>query len=163
MDLVVRAAFVFVFLWFLLRGLGKRELAQMTPFELVLLVVLGDLVQQAVTLEDHSITGAVIVVSTLALLTATVSLIGHRSGRFAAIFEGRPSQVWRAGAPVHELLRQERIRVDELAAEARKQGIGSLDAVSVATLETDGKISFLTRDGLPEPPRDPPDPAGSAV
>jgi len=143
MDVILRAAFIFFFVWLILRGMGKRELAQLNPFELVLLIVMGDLIQQAVTLEDHSVVGAMAIISTLALLTLATSWISLRSGWFARLFEGEPAPVWKDGAPVERTMRQERIRFEELEAEARKQGIARLEDVLVATLEDDGTISFL--------------------
>jgi uncharacterized membrane protein YcaP (DUF421 family) len=142
-DIVVRAAVIYLFLWLILRGMGKRELSQMNPFELVLLIVMGDLIQQGVTLEDHSLVGAAAVIGTIALLTVGTSWASLRSDRFARIFQGEPTPVWRDGAPVERTMRQERIRYEELVAEARKQGIASLSDVRVATLEEDGTISFL--------------------
>ena len=150
MELVIRTAVLFAFLWLMLRAMGKRELAQLTPFELVLLIVLGDLVQQAVTLEDHSLVGAGVIVSTLALLTVFTSWVSLRSRWFARLFEGVPAPVWRDGGPVERTMRQERIRMDELVAEARKQGIASMDEVWLATLEEDGSISFLKVDRAAE-------------
>jgi uncharacterized membrane protein YcaP (DUF421 family) len=147
MDVVVRAAIIYAFIWLVLRGIGKRELGQMNPFELVLLIVTGDLIQQAVTLEDHSVVGATAIISTFALLTVLTSWLSLRSRRFARVFEGEPAPVWRDGRPVERTMRFERIRHDELVAEARKQGISRLDDVRVATLEEDGTISFLRLDG----------------
>jgi uncharacterized membrane protein YcaP (DUF421 family) len=147
MDIVVRAAVIYAFVWLVLRGIGKRELAQLNPFELVLLIVTGDLVQQAVTLEDHSLVGAGTILSTLALLTVLTSWLSLRSRRFARVFEGEPVPVLRDGEPVERTMRFERIRHDELVAEARKQGIARLEDVRVATLEEDGSISFLRLEG----------------
>jgi uncharacterized membrane protein YcaP (DUF421 family) len=149
-ELVIRAAVLFLFLWLMLRAMGKRELAQLNPFELVLLIVLGDMVQQAVTLEDHSLIGAGLVVSTLALLTVFTSWLSFRWNWFARLFEGVPTPVWRNGKPVERTLRLERIRMDELHAEARKQGIGDMQEVYLATLEEDGSISFLKVDQAPD-------------
>jgi uncharacterized membrane protein YcaP (DUF421 family) len=145
-ELVIRSAVLFAFLWLVLRAMGKRELAQLNPFELVLLIVLGDLVQQAVTLEDHSLIGAGVIVSTLALLTVFTSWLSLRSRWFARLFEGVPTPVWRDGRPVERTMRLERIRMDELVAEARKQGISDMEDVYLATLEEDGTISFLRVD-----------------
>jgi len=154
-DIVVRAAFIFLFVWLILRGMGKRELAQLNPFELVLLIVIGDLIQQAVTLEDHSLVGAMAIVSTLGLLTVATSWLSLRSSWFARLFEGEPAPVWKDGRPVEETMRRERIRLEELEAEARKQGIARLEDVHLATLEEDGTISFLRleRDGGRDEPR----------
>ena len=146
MDIVVRAAVIYAFVWLILRGIGKRELAQLNPFELVLLIVTGDLIQQAVTLEDHSLVGAGLILSTLALLTVFTSWLSLRSKAFARTFEGEPVPVLEDGKPVERTMRFERIRYDELVAEARKQGISDLAHVHVATLEEDGSISFLRVD-----------------
>lgn len=143
MDVILRAAFVFFFVWLVLRGMGKRELSQLNPFELVLLITMGDLVQQAITLEDHSVVGAMAIISTLALLTVFTSWISLRSRRFARLFEGGAVPVWRDGRPETRTMRLERIRPEELRAEARKQGIARMEDIRVATLEEDGTISFL--------------------
>jgi uncharacterized membrane protein YcaP (DUF421 family) len=145
-DIIVRAAVIYALVWLILRGMGKRELSQLNPFELVLLIVIGDLIQQAVTLEDHSVVGALAIVSTLALLTVVTSWVSLRSKRFARLFEGTPAPVWRDGTAVERTMRLERIRYDELVAEARKQGIASMGDVRLATLEEDGSISFLRID-----------------
>jgi uncharacterized membrane protein YcaP (DUF421 family) len=147
MEIVVRAAVIYVFVWFVLRAIGKRELAQLNPFELVLLIVTGDLIQQSVTLEDHSLVGAMLIISTIALLTVLTSWLSLRSRNFARTFEGEPTPVFRDGRPVERTMRFERIRHDELVAEARKQGISKLEDVRVATLEEDGSISFLRLEG----------------
>jgi uncharacterized membrane protein YcaP (DUF421 family) len=160
-DLVIRAAVMFAFLWLVLRAMGKRELAQLNPFELVLLIVLGDLVQQAVTLEDHSLVGAAIIVATISLLTVFTSWLSLRWKRFAHLFEGVPTPVWKDGAPVERTMRMERIRMDELVAEARKQGISRMEDVRVATLEEDGTISFLRLDD--EDTNQGSDPGGKSV
>ena len=152
MDIVIRAAVIYAFVWLILRGIGKRELAQLNPFELVLLIVTGDLIQQSVTLEDHSLVGAGIIMSTLALLTVFTSWLSLRSKRFARVFEGEPVPVLRNGETVERTMRFERIRHDELVAEARKQGISRLEDVRVATLEEDGSISFLRLDDREEEP-----------
>jgi uncharacterized membrane protein YcaP (DUF421 family) len=152
MDIVIRAAVIYAFVWLILRGIGKRELAQLNPFELVLLIVTGDLIQQSVTLEDHSLVGAGIIMSTLALLTVLTSWLSLRSKRFAQVFEGEPVAVLRNGEPVERTMRFERIRHDELVAEARKQGISRLEDIRVATLEEDGSISFLRLDDREEEP-----------
>ena len=146
MDLVIRSAVIYGFVWLILRGIGKRELGQLNAFELVLLIVTGDLIQQAVTLEDHSLVGAGIILSTLGLLTVLTSWLSLRSRRFARTFEGEPVPVLRDGRPLERTMRFERIRYDELVAEARKQGISRLEDIRVATLEEDGSISFLRLD-----------------
>ena len=90
MELIVRAAVKYVVLWTLVRATGKRELAEMSSFEMVLLIVLGDVVQQAITQEDMSITGAVLAAGTLTLIVVATSYVAFRSKRFRSGVEGVP-------------------------------------------------------------------------
>lgn len=146
MEIVIRAVAVYAILWVVLRAMGKRELAEMTAFELVILVVLGDIIQQGVTQEDMSVTGAALAVSTMGLLAVATSVIGHRWYRTRPVLEGQPSLVVRDGEVFDEVLRLQRIPREELAEAARKRGIADLDAVRWGILETDGTFSFLTDD-----------------
>ncbi|MGZ4603526.1 MAG: DUF421 domain-containing protein [Kineosporiaceae bacterium] len=145
MEIVVRAAVLFLFLWLVTRGVGKRELAQLSAFELVLLVSMGDLVQQGVTQEDYSITGAVLAIGTFALLSVSLSYASWRFPGSRRVLEGRPTVVVRDGEPQEEVLRYERLPVTELMEAARKQGIRDLAEVDLAVLENDGTLSFFRR------------------
>jgi len=147
MELIVRATVVYFFLWLVTRGLGKRQLSEMTPFELILLVVIGDLIQQGVTQDDRSITGAVMVVSTIAFWVAVMGLISWRSDRFRRVVSGVPVVVVRNGKVLTDSLDLEQLPVEELMEGARAQGIEDLKEVSVAVLEPDGKFSFFTNNG----------------
>ena len=144
MDIVIRAAAVFFLLLLVTRVVGRRELNTMEPFDLILLVVVGDLVQQGVTQDDYSLTGAALVVSTLALLTVLTSLASFKVPSLRPVLEGEPLVLLEHGRPIDRNLRRERLTVEELAAEARQQQIASLDGVRLAVLETNGRISFLT-------------------
>jgi uncharacterized membrane protein YcaP (DUF421 family) len=144
MEIVIRAAIVFFFLWFVTRAMGKRELAGMSAFELVLLVIFGDLVQQGVTQNDMSVTGAMLAVGTIALLTLGFSAASFRWKRAANVLQGRPVIVVRDGIVLEEALRLERLSVDDVKDAAREQGIGSIDDVAVGILESTGKFSFIT-------------------
>jgi uncharacterized membrane protein YcaP (DUF421 family) len=145
MEIVVRAAVVFVFLFLLLRGMGKRELAELTAFELVILVIMGDLVQQGVTEEDMSITGAVLAVGTMGLLTMGLSALAFRSKRARPLLEGVPVVLVRDGHVIDEALRLEGMAFDELLQAARHEGIGDLADVEVCVLEPDGRMSFIRK------------------
>lgn len=146
MEIVLRAAAVYVLLWLLLRAMGKRELAEVTAFELVILVVLGDIIQQAVTQEDMSVTGAVLAVSTMGLLAVGSSVVGERWPRARRVLEGRPSLVVRHGVVDDEVLRLQRIPRAELEEAARKRGISDLRTVTWGIVETDGTFSFVEAD-----------------
>lgn len=147
MDLVLRTVVVFGFILIITRVIGRRELSGLEPFDLILLVVLGDLVQQGITQSDYSVTGALIVIATLALLTVGVSTLSFRSRRLRPVLEGEPLIIVENGRPIERNLRRERLTVEEVTGEARLQQIESLRDVRWAVLETNGRISFLTQDG----------------
>jgi uncharacterized membrane protein YcaP (DUF421 family) len=143
MDLVIRAAVVFFVILAITRAVGRRELGTMEPFDLILLVVIGDLVQQGVTQSDNSLTGAIVVILTIALLTVAMSFLSFKSPRLRPVLEGEPIVLVEHGRVMERNLRRERLTVDEVAAQARKQQIASLANVRFAVLETDGTISFI--------------------
>lgn len=145
MELVVRATAIYFFLWALTRGLGKRELAEMTAFELVLLMVMGDLIQQGVTQEDTSVTGAILAVGTIGIWILIFSWLGYRFRPARNLIEGVPVVVVRDGQPVEPALRLERVTLDELFESARNQGIANLSDIDLGILEPSGQFSFLKR------------------
>ncbi|MEZ5101551.1 MAG: DUF421 domain-containing protein [Thermoleophilia bacterium] len=145
MDIVLRAAVVFVVIWGLMRLVGRRELSTLEPFDLIVLVVIGDLVQQGVTQQDTSVTGAILAVATIALLTVVWSWLSYRIRRLRPLLEGRPVVLLEDGTPIAANLRRERITLEELAAQARLAQIGSLGEVRWAVLETNGQISFVPK------------------
>jgi uncharacterized membrane protein YcaP (DUF421 family) len=147
MDLIVRATVIFFFIWLVMKGVGKRELSQMSPFELVVLVVVGDFVQQGVTGDDRSIVGAMLALSTLAFWVLVLSYVAFRWPRSRDALEGLPVVVVRDGIPLEDHLHLERLTTDELLAEARAQGIANLRDVRLAILEPSGQFSFILRDG----------------
>jgi uncharacterized membrane protein YcaP (DUF421 family) len=145
MDIVLRAVVVFCFLLFLTRIVGRRELSSLEPFDLILLIVIGDLVQQGVTQSDHSLTGAILAAAAFGVLTVVVSYVSYRFVRLRPAIEGEPLILLQDGEPIGRNLRRERITLEEVAAAARQQGIASLAEVQWAVLETSGRISFIRR------------------
>ena len=145
MDLVIRAAVGFAFVFLVTRVVGRRELSSLEPFDVILLVMIGDLVQQGITQNDFSVTGLMLVGSTIALLTVAVSYGSFRFPRLRPMLEGEPVIVVEDGEPIDRNLRRNRITLEELAAAARQQGIGSLDDVRWAVLETSGSLSFIQK------------------
>jgi uncharacterized membrane protein YcaP (DUF421 family) len=145
MDLVIRAAVAYVFIIFILRVMGRRELSSLGPSDLVLIVVLGDLVQNGVTQSDQSVTGMFIAISTFALLTVAMSVLTFKSKRAQTLIEGQPLILVQDGMPVEKNLRAERIRVDDVAEEARAQGIEKIDEIKWCLLETSGSMSFVKK------------------
>ena len=147
MDLVIRAFVVYLLILVLTRAMGRRELSSLQPFDLMLLVVVGDLIQQGVTQNDLSVTGVVIILSTLAVMQVGVSYLAYRFRRIRPLLEGEPVVVVQDGQPIEGNMKRERLTMDDLAEQARLNQIGSLDEVKWAVLETSGDISFIKRDG----------------
>jgi len=145
LDIVLRAAAAYVFIIFLLRVIGRRELSTLAPSDLVLLVVMGDLIQNGVTQSDYSVTGVFLAVSTFGLLTVLMSVVTYKSKRAQTLVEGAPLILVEDGNPVERNLRSERIGLDDVAEEARGQGIESLDEIKWCVLETGGTMSFIKK------------------
>ena len=145
MDLVLRATVVFFFIFLITRVIGRRELNSLEPFDLILLVVIGDLVQQGVTQADESVTGALTVIATFSALTVAVGYISFKVRRVRLVLEGEPIVLVEDGRPIDRNLRRERLTVEEVEAEARLQQIPSLDEVQWAVLETGGQISCIPK------------------
>jgi uncharacterized membrane protein YcaP (DUF421 family) len=145
MDLVLRATFVYFLILLVTRAVGRRELGQMAPSDFILLIVVGDLVQQGVTQSDESLTGATVVILTLSVLTVGTGYLSFRFRRLRPLLEGDPIVLIADGEIQERVLHRQRITDDELAAEARQAQIGSLKDVRYAILEAGGQISFITK------------------
>jgi uncharacterized membrane protein YcaP (DUF421 family) len=145
MDVVLRASAIFLLLFVVLRLLGKRQLGQMTPFEFVGLVVLGDFVQQAVTHNDTSMTAALLAVSTFGFWSLVLGWISYRSKAMRRLLEGQPRILIQDGKMLDAVLERDKITEAEVLSEMRLAGIGQLEQVQWGILEPSGKISFLER------------------
>jgi uncharacterized membrane protein YcaP (DUF421 family) len=160
MDIALRATVIFIALYLLVRLMGKRELGQMTPFELIVLVVIGDLIQQGVTQNDFSLTGAVIAISTIALLALLMSWASYLWPRAERMLEGEPRVIVRDGEVITGNLRRNRLTVAEIESEMRLAGIARMADVAWAILEPRGKISFIQRSEAQTDEEPPPHPKG---
>jgi uncharacterized membrane protein YcaP (DUF421 family) len=145
MDIVIRALVLFVFVWLVTRAVGRRELSTLEPFDLILLIVLGDLIQQGVTQNDFSVTGAILAGGTFAAMTVLFSWLAFRFPRVQPILEGDPVVLVEHGNTIDHNLRANRITLEELAAQARLQQIAHIEEVDWAVLETSGQISFIPK------------------
>jgi uncharacterized membrane protein YcaP (DUF421 family) len=143
MDLVIRATVIFFFVYLITRVVGKRELSTMEPFDLILLIVTGDLVQQAITQSDYSVTGALIVISTIALLTVFVSWVNWRFRSMRSTLEGQPVVLVQNGNLIERNMKRERITLEDIESEGRQQQITDLGDIRWALLETNGRISII--------------------
>jgi uncharacterized membrane protein YcaP (DUF421 family) len=144
-ETVFRVAFVYLFVWGCFRILGKRELTQMSPFELVTLLFIPQLFSRALTRQDYSMTNAVIGASTLFLLVFLTSAASYRSRRFARVLKAKPTVLVTRGQLVEEHLDRERIRAEDIFSAMHKVGLERLDQVEWAILEGDGKIALIGR------------------
>jgi uncharacterized membrane protein YcaP (DUF421 family) len=155
MEIVFRALFIFGFLWFITRVTGRSTLGELSTFQLLLYITMGDLVQQAVTQQDYSVTSAVLAVGVFALLTVALSWLNTRFRVLRPLTHGTPAVIVDSGEPVMAVLRAERISIDDLMAAAREQGFERFADIRVAVLEVNGRISFFAGEaesGAPDAP-----------
>ena len=145
MDIVGRGIVVFFFLYILMRIMGRRELSTLEPFDLILLIVIGDAVQQGLTQDDYSVTGALIVVGTFAMLQVLVSFLSYKFPGLRPALDGEPIILVQDGKAIEKNMKRERLTMEEVLVEARQQQCTSLDDVAWAVLETGGQISIIPK------------------
>jgi len=145
MDIIVRATVVYGVLWLFVRGTGKRSLMELTPLDLLVVVILGDLLQQGITHEDTSVTGALLAAGTFVAWTLLADVLSRRSRRAAVALSGEPALLVLDGRVLRNALDEEGLSLDDLKEAARENGFGDLADVRLAVLEVDGKISFVPR------------------
>lgn len=143
MDVIVRVAFVYIFLLIIFRLLGKRELSQLSPFEFVVLILLPEMVTDGLTAGDHSLTNATIGSATLLLLVFLTSVLSHRFKWFEELTEGEATVLVHNGRLLEDNLNRERVQPAEVFMHMHQEGIERLEQVKWAILEDDGKISII--------------------
>ena len=146
-EILVRTLVVYLTVLVLLRLAGKRELGQMTPFDLVVILVIANAVQNAMTGGDNSLIGGILAAATLTIVNIAVGRWGSRVPFFRRLVASEPTLLLRDGKPLQEALDKERIDVEELEMAARQHGIADLKDVIAAVLEEDGSISIIPKDG----------------
>ena len=144
MEIVVRAAVIFLFLWVVTRAVGRSTLGELSTFELLMYVTMGDLIQQSVTQQDYSVTSGFLTISVFALLTVALSWLQWKFPRTRSVIRGKPVVIVRDGRLLPVPARQQRFTEADLLATARQQGIRSVSEIELAVLEADGKVSFFT-------------------
>jgi uncharacterized membrane protein YcaP (DUF421 family) len=146
MDLAIRAVVIYIFIYTLTRIVGRRELSSLGPFDIILLVVIGDAVQQGLTQDDYSMTGAFIVVTVFALMQVCLSYLSFRFRSLRTVLEGEPIVIIQDGKPIERNLRRERLAVDDVMEQARLTAqISSMDDIQFAIVENSGAISFIQK------------------
>lgn len=156
MEIVVRAALMFLFLWLVTRAVGRSTLGELSSFQLILFITMGDLVGQAIVQQDYSFTAGALAVSTFAVLTILLTWINSRWRAPARVTHGVPVIVVKDGEPLLDIMRRERLGLDDLLAASRGQGIERIGDIQVAVLEANGQLSLFTSNsetsGSPERP-----------
>jgi uncharacterized membrane protein YcaP (DUF421 family) len=144
MQIILRALVLFFFVWFVTRAMGRKELSELSSFELILLVAVGDLIQQGVTGDDRSVTGA--------MLAVALSYLQFKFARLRPRLEGTPALIVVRGEPQMDAIEMERLTVEDVKDAAREQGIADLAQIRIGVLEADGRFSFLREDDVRKPP-----------
>jgi len=144
-EFVVRAVVVYVFLLGLLRLTGKRQVGQLAPFDLVLLLVLSNAVQNSMNGGDNSVTGGLILACTLVLLNFSVGWLTYRSKGFEALIEGRPIILIHDGRVDHRAMRRVQMTKHEIEASLRAEGCAGPEEVRFAVLENNGHVTVIPR------------------
>jgi uncharacterized membrane protein YcaP (DUF421 family) len=142
-DVVLRAIIIYIVVFAFTRAIGRRELSTLQPFDLILLIVIGDLIQSGVTQDDMSVTGILLVLCTIGILQVATSYLGFRFRRLRPFLQGEPIVLVENGRTIDKNMRRERLTLDDLAEKARLSEIASLDEIRWAVLETNGDISFI--------------------
>ncbi len=150
LEKILRPIFVYAFLVIGLRLAGKRELAQLNPFDLVVLLTLSNTVQNAIIGEDNSVTGGLIGAATLLLVNYFVVRYLYSHERLDRVVEGRVEVLIENGKLHQDQLRRDLITLPELEAAAHRQGFASLEEVERAALEPGGTLSFVGKKPAPE-------------
>jgi uncharacterized membrane protein YcaP (DUF421 family) len=143
MDIVIRAAIIYAVVFAFTRAIGRRELSSLQPFDLILLIVIGDLIQSGVTQNDLSVTGVLLALCTIGALQVGTSYLSFRFRRVRPVIQGEPIVLVSDGTVIERNMRRERLTLDDLAEKARLSEIASLEEVRWAVLETNGDISFI--------------------
>jgi len=144
-DLVIRAAVVYIAVLLLLRVSGKRQIGQMGMTEFVALLLISNAVQNAMNGGDNSLTGGLILASTLILLSFAFAYLTYRYNRLERLVQGRPTLLVHHGKLLRHHLARELLSVRELSVILRKQGIHHLDEVAEAVLESDGYVTVIRK------------------
>ena len=146
-EIILRTFVVYIVVLLLLRVAGKRELGQMTPFDLVVILVIANAVQNAMTGGDNSLTGGIVAAGTLTGVNLAVSRWGARVPGFRRLVTSEPTLLLQDGKPITEHLKREGVDLTELEMAAREHGIAELTQVAAAILEEDGSISIIPKEG----------------
>lgn len=146
MDVIIRAVFIYLFLLLIFRITGNRSLARITPFDFILLLIVGEATQQALLGNDYSLTNAALVITSLVVLHIAFSLIKQRSPKVEQWLEGTPIIILENGQPIKKRMDKERIDESDILESARQtQGLERLDQIKYAIFEKGGSITVIPK------------------
>jgi len=148
LNIALRTGVIYVFVLVGVRLSGKREVGQMTPFDLVLLLLLSNSVQNAMTGPDNSLLGGVVAAAVLLLLNYLIADLSGANRRFRKFIQGQPSMLIHDGEVIESHMAKEHVSMDELERAMRQHGISDYHQVAISVLEVDGSISFLRYDDI---------------
>lgn len=148
LQIVLRTGVIYLLVLLGVRLSGKREVGQMTPFDLTLLLLLSNSVQNAMTGPDTSLMGGAVAAGTLLILNYLIAEVSGTNRRFRRLIEGQPTLLIHDGKPIEAHMAREHVSVDELHRALREHGINSMDQTALAVLEVDGSISCLKYDEI---------------
>lgn len=143
METVIRVAIIYLFITIAMRFMGKRELSEMSGYELLLIILIPEILSQGLIGEDYSVTNALIGVSTLLSLVVINSLLTYHFKKYRDVVEGKPVVLYYQGKFVAGALDRERVNVDEILNEIRSVGYEHFEQIKWIVLEPDGKISCI--------------------
>lgn len=147
-EIIFRSAIVYLVVLLGVRLSGKREVGQMTPFDLTLLLLISNSVQNAMTGSDSTLIGGIVAALTLLLMNYLVAEMAGVNRRFRKMVEGQPTLLVHKGKIISEHMTKERVSMDQLERALREHGIGNYHDVALAVLEVDGSISCLKYDEI---------------
>ena len=143
MDTILKVSVVFFALIFVLRIVGRRSVSHMTPFELIIIFLIGGLANQAIVADDRSLTNALLAIFTVALLHVLVATLKQYFPHFARIADGTPVVVYSHGEWDERILRRMRVQREDIMAASRQQGLTAAEQIRYAIIERDGSISII--------------------
>jgi uncharacterized membrane protein YcaP (DUF421 family) len=146
MDTILKTAVVFCALVFILRIVGRRSVAHMTPFELIIIFLIGGLANQAIVADDRSLTNALLAISTVALLHVLVAALKQYFPKFARITDGTPIVIFDRGTWDRASMKRLRVQEEDIMAASRLQGVQRLEQIKYAIVERDGSIAIIKMD-----------------
>ena len=152
LTIIVRTAVIYLLVLIGVRLSGKREVGQMTPFDLTLLLLLSNSVQNAMTGPDTSLAGGAVAATTLLILNFVVAEYSGANRRFRKIIQGSPTLLVHNGEVILPHMAREHVSMDELERALREHGVSSVKDVALGVLEVDGSISLLKFDDVPQGP-----------